>query len=695
MSDLLTRSADLEATLAALKVHSERARTILRKAAATDFPLDEGALELIRLQLRGPAPNYPVTNIYEVNGQRVDFDVIMRLAARMSRDEISRVAPGCDGYQSWIAPFKHVAKLGPSMPRHELQRLIQCVAAMNAFGARLMPEQLEELEGILRGVTHAEALVVASGDAWLQNYLLNIWEYVHGKTELESLPWNITLPVADLCNARCTFCTSWIEGRSLVKLEQVRNFGEVFARAHQIGLVGHGEPLAHPRFDNLCEIVAETMDPRAIIYTITNGVHLRKWSTHLNRINLESVSISLNAASAETHDVVMGLGLDAFDEVVSAIRQVISDSPPSRRCRVNITMVVTQQNMHEVADFVRLGNQLGVAAIWLRALLPQSSLVHGLNYHVLSPNLHPEFERHKAEALAAIAASEVPVNAEPEMWDADVLAGPLRDEVARNPPKFISREEALRDRDLRRRNHDLYTSERNVLRGRALDASEHSNVAKRDDGLYVGTPEAQWSYALTVPLTWPDDLPPSGGEVRLRADEISGTLGFGLLDRATSTWLDRKSLAEDGEVELTFTGSSGPIDLVIDNWADGGVSSAAILSNATLSVGSNNQSWNGPLDMSRGIAHSAMDPLDDGENPFNRTPRFHCKAVYYNLYINEMFFRIVPCCYMTIVPGFEEIRFDGSTPFRDAWNAPAMVGLRRHLVEGPLFGACKKCAATW
>jgi hypothetical protein len=90
-----------------------------------------------------------------------------------------------------------------------------------------------------------------------------------------------------------------------------------------------------------------------------------------------------------------------------------------------------------------------------------------------------------------------------------------------------------------------------------------------------------------------------------------------------------------------------------------------------------------------------VDPLEDGENPFNRTPRFACKAVYYNLYLNEMFFRIVPCCYMTTVPGFEEIRFDGSVPFMEAWNAPAMVELRQRLVKGPLFGACKKCAATW
>ena len=41
----------------------------------------------------------------------------------------------------------------------------------------------------------------------------------------------------------------------------------------------------------------------------------------------------------------------------------------------------------------------------------------------------------------------------------------------------------------------------------------------------------------------------------------------------------------------------------------------------------------------------------------NRYPRFACKAVYYNLYINEFFFRLNPCCYIQQIPGFEEIRF--------------------------------------
>ena len=94
-------------------------------------------------------------------------------------------------------------------------------------------------------------------------------------------------------------------------------------------------------------------------------------------------------------------------------------------------------------------------------------------------------------------------------------------------------------------------------------------------------------------------------------------------------------------------------------------------------------------------SQGAIDPLEDGSNPMNRHPRFACKAVYYNLYINELFFRLNPCCFMQQVPGFEEVRFNGGYDFFEAWNSPGMVELRGRLAHGPLFGACKRCPGKW
>ena len=88
------------------------------------------------------------------------------------------------------------------------------------------------------------------------------------------------------------------------------------------------------------------------------------------------------------------------------------------------------------------------------------------------------------------------------------------------------------------------------------------------------------------------------------------------------------------------------------------------------------------------------DNLHDGSNPLNRHPPFRCRAVYNNLYVNELFFRVAPCCYLTNTPGYDEVRLK-DVDLAGAWNSPAFVELRHRLAEGPLFGACQRCPENW
>jgi len=163
-----------------------------------------------------------------------------------------------------------------------------------------------------------------------------------------------------VCNARCTFCTSWLEGREILDLKQLDRFSSVLRNAVYVGLVGHGEPMAHPEFNVLCAKLADVRDPRAQCYTITNGVFLEKWRDHLDTINLHSYSISLNAATPETHDVVMGLGLDVFPKIVRSLGYLINfRDRKGLGVQVYITLVVTQQNIQEIPAFIELGNRLG------------------------------------------------------------------------------------------------------------------------------------------------------------------------------------------------------------------------------------------------------------------------------------------------------------------------------------------------
>jgi pyruvate-formate lyase-activating enzyme len=458
-----------------------------------------------------------------------------------------------------LAPYS--SKAHKTFAQIELREFFDHVSYHNF---RLDQAGLDELENKIRALSLEQVTAFFPFDPWGTNFLTNLWEYTHGVAELNSYPWNISLPVADVCNARCTFCTSWLEGREILDLKQLDRFTSVLRNAVYVGLVGHGEPMAHPEFDILCTKLAGVLDRRAQCYTITNGFFLEKWRDHLETINLHSYSISLNAATPETHDAVMGLGLEAFRKIVSSLEHLVD---LSRRkglgLQIFITLVVTQQNIHEIPAFIELGNRLGVTGVWLRTLLPQAGLLSGLNYHVLPPYLHPEFPLLLEQAREAIAASRVPVQADPDVWKNRLFSPQTEELIEIHPPPTVSREEGLRLKEVRDTAARLYD----------------------------------------MPVTKGLPLAP---------------------------------------------GSQGTID-----------------------------------------------PLEDGLNPMNRYPRFACKAVYYNLYINEFFFRLNPCCYIQQIPGFEEIRFDGSYDFLNAWNSPAMIELRRRLNHGPLFGACKRCPEKW
>ena len=77
--------------------------------------------------------------------------------------------------------------------------------------------------------------------------------------------------------------------------------------------------------------------------------------------------------------------------------------------------------------------------------------------------------------------------------------------------------------------------------------------------------------------------------------------------------------------------------------------------------------------------------------PYGREAPFDCGFVYQQFISTQLTFRIVPCCYISDVPGHKPVVFDGTEPFMAYWNSPAFVALRRWLRDGPLLDNCKTC----
>jgi pyruvate-formate lyase-activating enzyme len=301
-----------------------------------------------------------------------------------------------------------------------------------------------DLVDAVRLFTRQELAARFADDKLLANFVLNHWEFAHGIDTLSTYPWNVVIPISDVCNARCTFCNSWLRGKRLLKLADLERFSPVLRTAAMISLEGHGEPLVHPQFDEIARKLRETVDRRCRFSIITNGLLLDERLDDLLAMGVNVFNVSLNAASPATHDQVMGLGADAFVRVTTTLRELSrrgSEMEASERPSVNLSLVVTAMNIHEIPQFIQLAESLGASQVNLRTLLPQTELLAGLNYHVLPAYLAKDFDRHVDAAKAAISGAKVTVDADVASWSKPIFPAAVQGRIDSDPPILLSRRE--------------------------------------------------------------------------------------------------------------------------------------------------------------------------------------------------------------------------------------------------------------
>ncbi len=275
----------------------------------------------------------------------------------------------------------------------------------------------DELESVVRLLTFDEVSERFGNDPWLHNYVLSVWEYVNGKTQLTSLPWNLTLGITTTRNAKCTFCSVPMrraKDRALPDdLESIPHL-ERLLRFSRLLLITGGEPTIHPRFATMLGRLKELLDPRCYVTMITHGSRLDRFSAELDSLNVNYV-VSLNAATPATHHKLMQLGENALPQIIESIRRVIANGRI-----VDLSLVVVHDNLEEIPAFLELAEDLGVHGVYLRTLIP------GDYYAAMFPEeekflslpawSHPDIEYWKERASDAIAKTTVQVYGDPGQW---------------------------------------------------------------------------------------------------------------------------------------------------------------------------------------------------------------------------------------------------------------------------------------
>jgi MoaA/NifB/PqqE/SkfB family radical SAM enzyme len=163
--------------------------------------------------------------------------------------------------------------------------------------------------------------------------------------------WNYT----SLCNLHCRYCYQ-DAGRPLddelsfeKRIDIINQM--VDANVAFIAFSG-GEPIMGPRFWDVLKYAAKFLH----ISIATNGTLLedRTLVEKLADNGARNVFVSLDGATSESHDFIRGRG--SYERTIRGVQNLVANP----HLRVGINTVVTQRNLEEVPDILKLANRLGV-----------------------------------------------------------------------------------------------------------------------------------------------------------------------------------------------------------------------------------------------------------------------------------------------------------------------------------------------
>jgi hypothetical protein len=544
------------------------------------------------------------------------------------------------------------------------------------------------------------------------NYVVNLWEYEHGVEELTSYPWNVAIPMTEVCNATCTFCSSpLVPNPKALAVNEVQHFADALRHALRVSLQGLGEPLAHPHFEEIAGEIRRHLSPVAQLEIITNGWLLsgHRWEL-LKSLRVSDIQVSVNAATDRTHQIAMGSRPGTFERVVKNIEDVLAD--PDWHGLLKASMVVTRHSLPEVPQFLDLLAKRGVQIFQFNALLPLTTPDWGFGRtdqyvdlwcgHLPSA---PELVENAAAAIARYRRRGMIITATPEQWLLPVAPSPQA-----RPIQLSTDQQSTAVFQIgagpTAPNPDwevlcVWVGDERV---RLAPHEKHTDITGREgDGVrFRGTPEScRWAYLFRTAR-----LPLRAGKyaLDLQVEVESGELYGGILDIERDDFIVQERL-HSGKTPIDFAlAEDRLVDVVIRQGMDDSAV-AAIYRHGRLSTGA------GAGLGKRVVYESAkerpeersaveqvplpppsprVDPVG-GETPGSVKPaRIYCPMVYTTLSVFHHSLDVSICCYMERAPGQRQSSLK-EVPLLQAYNDVGFRLVRRTLNTDHHIPVCDSC----
>lgn len=180
-----------------------------------------------------------------------------------------------------------------------------------------------------------------------------------------SAPLRVYVDFDSACNLRCLHCVS---RSSIRKTDEMTtpDYKKALDMIAQEGVfelnVGGGEPFL--RKDSL-ELLEYASNLGLAVSVTTNGTLINKeLAKKIGEIKLRYLAISLDGASAFTHDHIRGKGM--FARTLEGIKLLSSET----KHHLNAHFTLMKHNLHELPDFFSLAEELPVHSIGIIVLRP-------------------------------------------------------------------------------------------------------------------------------------------------------------------------------------------------------------------------------------------------------------------------------------------------------------------------------------
>lgn len=212
---------------------------------------------------------------------------------------------------------------------------------------------------LISGRFSEQALRVIPGPAaFEENQRLNNNEILERKLVLASRPMAIRIIPTLRCNIDCRMCYQDHDAELPLPPSFIGEVRQLGPYIYDYQLHG-GEVLISPHFREWVSPEWFDVNPQMLLSLVTNATSIPKGNRDiLDRIRINYITVSINAATRETYRHITGA--DLFDRVMENIVMLreIGRKHQKRPFEVYLSFVIMRSNYHEVPAFVELANRL-------------------------------------------------------------------------------------------------------------------------------------------------------------------------------------------------------------------------------------------------------------------------------------------------------------------------------------------------